>query len=134
MLNEFYRVCREQQIKVDHGALSAFRTACIFSGSHEMTDIVFAPAWLFTAEAPVPSSGRVNVSVEKGQAWLVEQLRPKAKEDWSSSLDHRSTCQDTSSATIYAFVHFAYMLSNETLVFADVQGEQLISPYQLSCS
>lgn len=41
---------------------------------------------------------------------------------WSGTLAHPNHCSDLIGATICAFVHFAYIYSQRTIVLADIQG------------
>jgi len=42
---------------------------------------------------------------------------------WSGTLAHPNHRGDLVGATICAFVHFAYICSQRSIVFADIQGE-----------
>ena len=78
---------------------------------------------------PSPASG---ISAEKwhdisfseqdaGVVWLLEPERSVAMERWSGTMAHPSHT-DKRGATLMAFVHFAYVYSRRTIVFADLQS------------
>jgi hypothetical protein len=53
--------------------------------------------------------------------WLLEPLRGASIERWSGTLQHPNHDNKTGQ-TIDAFMHFSYVYSQQTLVFADIQG------------
>ncbi|KAJ6611239.1 kinase-like domain-containing protein, partial [Mycena sp. CBHHK59/15] len=53
--------------------------------------------------------------------WLLEPSRGSAIERWSGTLRHPNH-ENKPGQTIDAFMHFSYVYSRQTLVFADIQG------------
>ncbi|KAJ7613521.1 kinase-like domain-containing protein, partial [Roridomyces roridus] len=64
-----------------------------------------------------------STSVDPNSAitWLLEPLRAASMERWSSTLDH-PTHPDKAGRTMDAFMHFSYLYSHQTIVFADLQS------------
>lgn len=58
-----------------------------------------------------------------GAYWLLEPLRHNALKRYSGTMSHTVAGRSKDALTVAAFVHFAYLYSNENLVFADVQGQ-----------
>ncbi|KAK7012365.1 kinase-like domain-containing protein, partial [Favolaschia claudopus] len=54
--------------------------------------------------------------------WLVEPKRSTSVEHFSYTVVHKSCKRDFRSSTIYAFAHFVWGHSNQTMIFADLQG------------
>jgi hypothetical protein len=53
--------------------------------------------------------------------WLVEPRRTISLIKFSGTLQH-PPCNDKMGETITAFAHFVYIVSKQSLVFADIQG------------
>ncbi|KAJ7087588.1 kinase-like domain-containing protein [Mycena belliarum] len=78
-----------------------------------------------TVEVKKPSkaSGVIAIAEDgEGLTWLVEHKRPTTVIKFSGTLVHQSHRTDLRSATVSAFAHFVYGYSNNSLVFADLQG------------
>ncbi|KAF7371475.1 Kinase-like protein [Mycena venus] len=58
--------------------------------------------------------------------WLLEPSRGSAIERWSGTLQHPNH-ENKPGQTIDAFMHFSYVYSRQTLVFADIQGSKGVS-------
>jgi hypothetical protein len=54
--------------------------------------------------------------------WLLEPLRAASVDRWSGTLEHPIHA-DKAGKTIDAFMHFAYIYSQQSLVFADLQSK-----------
>ncbi|KAG6834916.1 hypothetical protein H0H93_006404 [Arthromyces matolae] len=57
-----------------------------------------------------------------GVTWLVEPKRSLALTKFSGTLQHRTTNRDLKSLTVYAWAHFVFGYSRESMVVADIQG------------
>nr|VWP00214.1 Increased rDNA silencing protein 4 [Ganoderma boninense] len=77
---------------------------------------------------PSPASGILSAQWsdasfsdrDAGVVWLVEPERSTTVERWSGTMEHPNH-HDKQGATLMAFVHFAYVYSLRTKVFADLQ-------------
>ncbi|KAK7029317.1 kinase-like domain-containing protein [Favolaschia claudopus] len=87
-------------------------------------NIAFTDAFLAEEiESPSPASGIPQITAESpGITWLVEPKRSTSVEHFSYTLVHKSRKRDLRSSTIYAFAHFVWGHSNQTMIFADLQG------------
>ncbi|KAK7015342.1 kinase-like domain-containing protein [Favolaschia claudopus] len=87
-------------------------------------NIAFTDAFLAEEiESPSPASGIPQITAESpGITWLVEPKRSTSVEHFSYTLVHKSRKKDLRSSTIYAFAHFVWGHSNQTMIFADLQG------------
>jgi hypothetical protein len=84
---------------------------------------------------PSPSSGVSVQDYEKEVSelpdgatsivWLLEPRRSQAVTHYSGTMAYRDW-KDKRGLTINAFTHFAYIMSDRTLVFADIQCKQHI--------
>ncbi|KAJ7191238.1 kinase-like domain-containing protein [Mycena pura] len=65
----------------------------------------------------------LDMAHARGVDWLVEPRRRGAVQKWSGTVPSKSQATTTSrlAATITAFVHFAYVFSQKSMVFCDVQ-------------
>lgn len=54
--------------------------------------------------------------------WLLEPRRSVEVKRWNGTMAHANE-SDKVSRTINAFIHFAYVASQQTLLFADVQSK-----------
>ncbi|KAJ3562109.1 hypothetical protein NP233_g9780 [Leucocoprinus birnbaumii] len=110
--------------------LEAFYSHCSTADITVDTRIAIADAFLLqekTSGGPSVASGISSYSLgDEGIMWLVEMRRSKEVNHYSGTLAHSSTGADLRRGTIYAFTHFAYGHSNESLVFADVQGSPAV--------
>lgn len=78
---------------------------------------------------PSPASGVLSdqwsdasfADQDAGVVWLLEPERSAAVERWSGTMEHPAH-HDKRGATLVAFVHFAYVYSLRTKVFADLQS------------
>ncbi|KAK7034990.1 kinase-like domain-containing protein [Favolaschia claudopus] len=86
-------------------------------------NIAFTDAFLAEEiESPSPASGIPQITAESpGITWLVEPKRSTSVEHFSYTLVHKSRKKDLRSSTIYAFAHFVWGHSNQTMIFADLQ-------------
>ncbi|KAJ7203506.1 kinase-like domain-containing protein [Mycena pura] len=102
-LNGFYQFCKKQrEVDVDENAFLAL-----------------------TEEVDLPSiASGVPIITDKdiGMTWLVERKRPMTVTKYSGTLVHTSARKDLRSLTICAFAHFAFGFSDQSIVFADLQG------------
>lgn len=87
------------------------------------TDLHFVDAYLGTEVEPT------KIVVQKDDnamltpwSWIVERRRPMSVMKWSGTLAHPNHHTDLIGATICAFVHFSYIFSQHSIVFADIQG------------
>ncbi|KAJ7832306.1 hypothetical protein B0H13DRAFT_2289105 [Mycena leptocephala] len=87
------------------------------------------------ALTPSPASG-VPMSVfldatsgnpDSAITWLLEPLRAASVNRWSGTLEHPIHA-DKAGKTIDAFMHFAYIYSQQSLVFADLQSTRGRAP------
>ncbi len=78
-----------------------------------------------------PASGGIRVSdldpfesADKpdGAYWLLEPMRYGEVKRYSGTMSHVPRDSSHYALTISAFVHFVYVYSEESLVFADIQG------------
>ncbi|KAJ7156232.1 kinase-like domain-containing protein [Mycena filopes] len=106
-LDAFYRFCRgRKDVSID-------------------LNIEFTDAFLAVeVKQPSKASGLASIpeGQEEGLTWLVERKRPTTVIKFSGTLVHHTHRTDLRSATISAFTHFVYGFSNQSLVFADLQG------------
>ncbi|KAJ7099232.1 kinase-like domain-containing protein, partial [Mycena belliarum] len=105
-LDAFYRFCKgHKEIIVD-------------------LNLEFADAFLAVeVKKPSKASGVIAIAEDgEGLTWLVERKRPTTVIKFSGTLVHQSHRTDLRSATVSAFAHFVYGYSNNSLVFADLQG------------
>ncbi|KAK7006612.1 kinase-like domain-containing protein [Favolaschia claudopus] len=93
-------------------------------------NIAFTDAFLAEEiESPSPASGIPQITAESpGITWLVEPKRSTSVEHFSYTLVHKSRKKDLRSSTIYAFAHFVWGHSNQTMIFADLDGLVLFDP------
>lgn len=96
-------------------------------GLFRLLAIKFADAFLLqedTTEDPSPASGAKTYAGElNGVLWLVEKRRSHTLHRFSGTLHHPALGSDLRSSTVSAFIHFSYGHSNNTLIFADMQGK-----------
>ncbi|KAJ6449509.1 kinase-like domain-containing protein [Mycena vitilis] len=105
-LDAFYRFCKgHKEVIVD-------------------LNLEFADAFLAVeVKNPSKASGVIAIAEDgEGLTWLVERKRPTTVVKFSGTLVHQSHRTDLRSATVSAFAHFVYGYSNNSLVFADLQG------------
>ncbi|KAJ7161857.1 kinase-like domain-containing protein, partial [Mycena crocata] len=57
--------------------------------------------------------------------WLLEPLRSSSVERWSGTLQHPPH-ENKPGRTMDTFMHFSYVYSQQTLVFADLQSESML--------
>jgi hypothetical protein len=87
------------------------------------TDLHFVNAYIGTEVEPTRIVGlKDDSAAPMPWAWIVERRRPMSVLKWSGTLTHPNHHTDLVGATICAFVHFAYIFSQRSLVFADIQG------------
>ncbi|KAJ7856076.1 kinase-like domain-containing protein, partial [Mycena olivaceomarginata] len=86
--------------------------------------LAFAEAFLAEEiNSPSPASGVTEIGPSSaGLTWLAEQKRSTIVEHFTYTLSHKLHKKDLCSATVPAFAHFVWGHSNQTLVFADLQG------------
>ncbi|KAJ7449751.1 hypothetical protein B0H11DRAFT_2332079 [Mycena galericulata] len=75
---------------------------------------------------PSPACGQfsaVLANPDSAVVWLLEPLRGSAMERWSGTLKHLNH-GNKPGQTMDAFMHFSYVYSQKTLVFADLQGSK----------
>ncbi|KAJ7478049.1 hypothetical protein B0H11DRAFT_2424682 [Mycena galericulata] len=80
---------------------------------------------------PSPASGvtadsfqqSLEANPDSAVVWLLEPLRGSAMERWSGTLKHPNH-GNKPGQTMDAFMHFSYVYSQKTLVFADLQGSK----------
>lgn len=110
-------------------------------------DIQFAEAFLGQELGDVPSPAASMVVDEdhsdtvlmhsenafKGWTWLMEKCCPTTVVRISGTLAHPSISSNLLSLTVMAFAHFAYLHSQKTLVFADLQGKHCPVTIYLVC-
>ncbi|KAL0952298.1 hypothetical protein HGRIS_006587 [Hohenbuehelia grisea] len=105
--------------------LAEFFARCEKSDIAIYRNIAFADVFLAKeTETPSIASG-VGIIIdeeEDGITWLVEKKRSTSVLKFSGTLSHKPQRRDQLSQTIYAFAHFVWGYSNNTLVFADIQG------------
>ncbi|KAF7354438.1 Kinase-like protein [Mycena venus] len=83
---------------------------------------------------PSPASGvsmqafldSMDYNPDTSIVWLLEPSRGSAIERWSGTLQHPNH-ENKPGQTIDAFMHFSYVYSRQTLVFADIQGSKGLS-------
>ncbi|KAJ7734464.1 kinase-like domain-containing protein, partial [Mycena metata] len=62
--------------------------------------------------------------------WLAEQKRSTIVEHFTYTLSHKLHKKDLRSATVHTFAHFVWGHSNQTLIFADLQGTPALVNYK----
>lgn len=88
-----------------------------------LVDLHFVDAYLGTEVEPtLITSQKSSDAIPTPWAWIVEKHRPMSVMKWSGTLAHPNHYSDLIGATICAFVHFAYIFSQRSVVFADIQG------------
>lgn len=85
-------------------------------------DLHFVDAYLGVEVEPTGIAGQNGSATPTAWTWIIEKQRPMTVSKWSGTLAHPNYHHDLVGATICAFVHFAYIFSQRTVVFADVQG------------
>ncbi|KAK7046460.1 kinase-like protein [Favolaschia claudopus] len=88
-----------------------------------------------SASAPSPAAGQsldafldsVDQNPDSAITWLLEPLRASYVEKWSGTLEH-PTHSNKAGKTMDAFVHFCFVYSQRSLVFADLQSTRGRSP------
>ncbi|KAJ7825810.1 hypothetical protein B0H14DRAFT_2596271 [Mycena olivaceomarginata] len=87
-------------------------------------DLAVAEAFLAEEiNSPSPASGVKDIGPDSpGLTWLVEPKQSTFVDHFTYTLSHKFHKKDLRSATIHAFAHFVWGYSNQTLVFADLQG------------
>ena len=86
---------------------------------------MFASSYLAkeTGNVPSPASGLIATDIEhSGVTWLIEEKHLTVVQRFSGTLSHTRLREDLPSLTVDAFSHFAFSQSNNTYVFADLQG------------
>jgi hypothetical protein len=106
-------------------------------GTHFLyTGLVVSEAWLGVEEIsehdlPCPAAGisvedsdTLTAARESGFTWLIEPRRSGAVKKYSGTLlgAHFKPVQGRLAATIYAFIHFAWLFSRGSILFCDVQS------------
>ncbi|KAJ6500211.1 kinase-like domain-containing protein [Mycena vitilis] len=115
-LDKFYARAKETETEVS--------TNFIFSDGFLMREII-------DDSGPSPASGvdmdsflsSMDDDPDSAVIWLVEPLRGSSLERWSGTLQHPAH-ENKPGQTIDAFMHFSYVYSQQTLVFADIQGSK----------
>ena len=104
---------------------------CLLNNNLEYTKIIvfgwiglhFVDAYLGTEVEPTGITGHEDDGeIPTPWTWIVEPRRPMSVTKWSGTLTHPNHHGDLIGATICAFVHFAYVYSHNSIVFADIQG------------
>ncbi|KAJ7756008.1 kinase-like domain-containing protein [Mycena olivaceomarginata] len=99
------------------------------------TSLVVSEAWLGVEEIsehdlPCPAAGisvedsdTLTAARESGFTWLIEPRRSGAVKKYSGTLlgAHFKPVQGRLAATIYVFIHFAWLFSRGSILFCDVQ-------------
>ncbi|KAJ7842545.1 hypothetical protein B0H14DRAFT_2586268 [Mycena olivaceomarginata] len=95
-------------------------------------DLAFAEAFLAEEiNSPSPASGVKDIGPDSpGLTWLVEPKQSTFVEHFTYTLSQKFHRKDLRSATIHAFAHFVWGHSNQTLVFADLQGTPALVGYK----
>jgi hypothetical protein len=63
-----------------------------------------------------------SANPDSALTWLLEPLRASCIDRWSGTLEH-PIHSDKAGKTMDAFMHFAYIYSQQSLIFADLQSE-----------
>ncbi|KAJ7451474.1 kinase-like domain-containing protein [Mycena galericulata] len=79
-----------------------------------------SPASSVTADSFQQS---LEANPDSAVVWLLEPLRGSAMERWSGTLKHPNH-ENKPGQTMDAFMHFSYVYSQKTLIFADLQGSK----------
>jgi hypothetical protein len=93
------------------------------------SDVMFADAFLAQEQGLPSIASGVKVddgAPAEGFTWLVEKKRPQDVHRFTGTLTHVSDKTDLRSSTVYAFTHYAFLASNNKVVFADLQGINII--------
>lgn len=91
--------------------------------------LIFAPSYLAKEKGtlPSPASGLEAMDENGGVTWLIEDKRSTVVQRFSGTLSHTRLREDLPSLTVEAFAHFAFGHSNNTYVFADLQGMPILA-------
>ena len=88
-----------------------------------LTDLHFVDAYLGSEVEPIGVvSQKDDSATPTPWTWIVEKRHPMSVMKWSGTLAHPNYHTDLIGATICAFVHFAYLFRQRSVVFADIQG------------
>ena len=85
-------------------------------------DLHFVDAYLGTEVEPTEIASEDDGETSTPWSWIIEKRRPMSVTKWSGTLAHPNHHSDLIGATICAFVHFTYIFSQRSIVFADIQG------------
>ncbi|KAJ7738812.1 kinase-like domain-containing protein [Mycena metata] len=112
-LKAFFKHASEENIAIDSG-------------------LAFAEAFLLEEiNSPSPASAVTEIGPGgSGLTWLAEQKRSTIVEHFTYTLSHKLHKKDLRSATVHAFAHFVWGHSNQTLIFADLQGTPALVNYK----
>ncbi|KAJ7486809.1 kinase-like domain-containing protein, partial [Mycena latifolia] len=108
-LDKFYERVEETATQVSSGGLLA---------QEIIGDCEPSPASDVTMEQFLEST---SVSPNSAITWLLEPLRASSIERWSGTLEHPIHF-DKPGKTMDAFMHFSYVYSHRSLLFADLQS------------
>ncbi|KAJ7257230.1 kinase-like domain-containing protein [Mycena haematopus] len=129
LANEMIRLAKGQWF-LDH-----FYERVEETGTQVSSDFIFSQGLLVQeiigecALAPSPASGvsmeafmdSTSTNPDTAVTWLLEPLRASSVERWSGTLEH-PIHSDKAGKTMDAFMHFSYIYSQRSFIFADLQS------------
>ncbi|KAG6848200.1 hypothetical protein H0H93_002484 [Arthromyces matolae] len=123
-MDVFYQLCHRKGVPVFQCTLAIL--SLVVPISHRLTDLSIADAFLAEeVEAHSVASGEAEgdpTDFTNGVTWLVEPKRSLALTKFSGTLQHGTSNHDLKSLTVYAWAHFVFGYSQESMVVADIQG------------
>ncbi|KAJ6463845.1 kinase-like domain-containing protein [Mycena vitilis] len=121
-LNKFYERAEETSAQVSSDFM--------FSDGLLVQEIIGECALTPSPASGVPMPAFLDMtaaSPDGAITWLLEPLRASSVDRWSGTLEHRPH-SDKAGRTIDAFMHFAYIYSQQSLIFADLQSTRGRAP------
>ncbi|KAJ6474302.1 kinase-like domain-containing protein [Mycena sanguinolenta] len=141
LTNEMVRLVKGQWF------LNHFYERAEETGTQVSSDFVFSQGLLVqeiiggSSPAPSPASGvsfeafldSTIVNPDSAITWLLEPLRAASVDRWSGTLEH-PIHSDKAGKTMDTFMHFSYVYSQQSFIFADLQSTRGRAPSGSSAS
>ncbi|KAJ3986984.1 kinase-like domain-containing protein [Lentinula detonsa] len=120
--NESSLIAEITRLKSTAWLLEQFKKLALTKDVDIHQELAVSEAWLFRELNTVPSkaSGLLH-NVFADAVWLVEPRRTKSVDKYSSTLVHPRH-GDKKGITISAFAHYVFVVNQEELALADIQG------------
>ncbi|KAG5649205.1 hypothetical protein H0H81_005423 [Sphagnurus paluster] len=123
--NAEFLKCELIRLKTATWFLKKFNAAAKEMKVDIATNIILSEGFLAReVGTPLEASGLDAFEEGSSAVWLVEPHQTKTVLKFSGTLNHLNR-QDKVGTTISSFAHFSYQVSNQELIFADIQGSPM---------